>query len=291
MDTTTSYASIDISTAGAAVWWRLSGGLRLGELTQAWEDLGLDEGMLPKAPSAHTALARAAKELAGPRTLIRCLQRGGWAVVHERPQQDGLDYNVSAQVHLRDGACLVTPEDFDLADTVKAAFARHQQEVTQTDVSSWLAGLMKACKAVSLRDTGGIYFVPRQSLGDWHWMVQAIRAASNHVIFEMPCMRTDDAVRAIVDALTQEAEAEVAALSEELDKTIEGETKLGGRALDSRLAKADRVKEKVASYETLLGTGLATLHSKLDAVRAQLARARLATSTDSLGLGRLEDLG
>jgi hypothetical protein len=296
-----SYVAVEsVETAGSAVWWRLSGGLNLAALEAAWVEAGLDPELLPRAPSPQTALARAAKTQAGPRMLVRSLDGGkGWAIVAEKAQGEDLDYAVEARLGLNAaGQLVVKPVDHKRADELAASYRRHLTDLIQADVSPWLTKLMGTVHAVSLRDTGGVYFVPRTHLDMWRAMVAAIRKASSHAVLGMPCMRTDEAIEAITDAIAQEARAEAEALEEELAKAQSGDAdapKLGSRALEGRLTKADRVKAKVASYEALLGQKLDALHERLDEVKAKLARARLtveAGNGTSLGQGRLEvDLG
>lgn len=297
--TSTFIAVENIDTAGSAVWWRLSGGLNLAALEAAWLAEGLDPDLLPHAPTPAVALCRAAKTQAGPRTLVRSLDAGkGWAVVAERASGENLDYAVEARLYLDAASQLVVkPAEHKRAAELKASYRRHLEDLIQADVSPWLCKLMNSVHAVSLRDTGGVYFVPRTHLDHWKSMVKAIRAASSHVVLGMPCMRTDEAIEAILDAISQEVAAEANALDAELARSADPDAdapKLGDRALENRLAKADRVKAKVAAYEGLLGQGLDNLHSRLDEVKAKLARARLALDgNNSLGHGRLEavDLG
>ena len=44
--------------AGAIIWWRLSGELSLETLRDAWGAASLDSKLLPKEPTAVTAMAR-----------------------------------------------------------------------------------------------------------------------------------------------------------------------------------------------------------------------------------------
>ena len=95
----------DVSTAGGIIWWRLSGDTDLAALKESWLAAGLDEGLLPEAPTPTSAMARAVGELGTKRRLIRSLGVGqGWAVVDETPNADAtLSYETAATVTLKDG--------------------------------------------------------------------------------------------------------------------------------------------------------------------------------------------
>jgi hypothetical protein len=122
-----------------------------------------------------------------------------------------------------------------------------------------------------LRETGGFYFVPRDKAGLWRVFTGVVHAVSRHRVYEIPAMRSDEAVAAILAALESEAAAEAKALEDELCK---GE--VTARTCTSRLAKCRDLAAKVASYEQLLGANLDVLRERLGHLDAGLAEAALS---------------
>lgn len=268
-----------VSTAGAIVWWRLSGLLNIEALRSAWERAGLSEKWLPEAVGPSVACRRAAHEATDARKLVRSLPKGGVAIVNERKLQEDndLSYDTDCKVSINKiGHLVVEPADHPLREKLEADFIRFQEELTPADISSWLSRMMGRVEAVSLRDSGGVYFVPAYALPTWEKVVRAVRDASAHKVLAAPAMKSDEAVAAIEDAMMVEAEAEIAKLSEEL---LSG--KLGKRALENRVTGTQGLESKLARYEEIVGRRQDQVRTQLDTVRANLSVAiTLAESVD-----------
>lgn len=264
--------------AGAIIWWRLQGGVELERLRAAWEAEGLETAWLPSAPGPSVALTRAVNELRDTHRLVRSLPKGAGHVVKlERARKDvdgnvvDLDYDTDMRVALdKVGRVQVTPAWHDDAAKVTELFDRYQRELVQADVSPWLCRLVDKLSAVALRDTGGIYFVPRFELPTWERIVRALRAATAHTVSNVPAMRSEEAVRAIADAVSVEAEAEFESIMRQLE---DGE--LGERAIENRVELTRRIEGKVLRYEELLGEKLEKLHARAEELRASLSVAAI----------------
>lgn len=269
----------ELAEAGCVSYWRLSGAVDLGKLRSAWQDAGLDSQLLPASPSPETALRRSVSDLRAKRRLVRPLaRRGAWAIVDERVDKgtNTIDWHVTCRVTLAGGRVVIEPATHDLYDKVHTGYRQHLAELAPEDVSAWLVSLASREKAAALRDTGGVYFVPRPSMDFWRRATDAIRAASNHKIFRIPAMKNAEAVEAILDAVTEEAGRETAIMEAELLET--GDDALGLRAIDTRSARCAEVLEKVAAYEELLGVKMDTVRQRVEDLRAGLAAAALMAS-------------
>jgi len=268
--------SLDPNMAGAVVWWRLSGGVSHERLQEAWAEAGLDVKLLPLPPTPEQALRRSMREQEERRKLVRPLGNGKWALVQEKVEADDLAYSTELKV----GTNAVGEVEFDpaghaLEPAIREAFAQHSGQLSQGDISTWLVERVFAEQAVSLRDTGGIYFVPREHLESWRTVVRVLRSASSHALFEVPALRTDEAVDAILDAVSNEAKDDI----QNLEKALEGD-ELGARALSNRSDKAGRMLEKLKSYESLLGRSLDVFRERLESLQTELATAALAAGSD-----------
>lgn len=282
-----------VPTAGAIVWWRLSGTVDFEVIKKAWEKAGLDEKDLLTPCSPTTALRRAVDELREKRTLVRPLGRSnGFAIVkemltdaHDSAERLGatptvnreLEYDVLCKVMLDDvGRVKVetvgASDDLvnKIAKEVRENFERNLSTLETQDFSCWLVRMMPRLDAVGLREGGGVYFVPHDRVEHVAKVVGVLREVSSHIVNRVPAMRSDDAVEAILDAITQEAEGEAAALERALT-----ENKLGERGFENRLSHCDLVESKVARYEGLLGKNLDVLREKLEDLRARLTLAVL----------------
>lgn len=258
-----------LPTAGSVVWWRLSGPLNVEELGAAWERAGLDEALLPNGLTDDAALRKAVDgRKSSTRRVERLPNRSGWAIVEVGGEGDDPTFEVSCRVKLlADGALDISNPDFD---SLAEDFRRHREELPSGEVGSWLVRMAQKMNAVHLRPEGGIYFVPRASLDQWRAMAAVLQEVSKHTLYQIPAMRSDEAVRAVLDALTLEAGKAITDMEDDL---LQGS--VGARGLSNRADHCDRVKEKLSAYDSLLGDGLDVLRGELDKLKARLAAAAL----------------
>ncbi len=144
--------------------------------------------------------------------------------------------------------------------------------IASRDVSKWLVGLLAKLDAVPLRDAGALYFVPRHRLPEWQAIVAVLRASTENKVRQMPTLRSDEAVEAIIAAVERDARDAAKEIEDELST---GE--LGTRAIGTRKERAEAIAEKVRHYEDLLGTSLDTLRGRLQTLDAKIATAALAS--------------
>lgn len=268
----------DSTACGGVVWWLLSGLTDWGQLGQLWQAAGLAADLLPSVVSPDAALTRAMADLRAQHRLVRRLpDKSGWAVVEEIavPGND-LDYSVGLKVKLDAGDQLEFPPDArqNDVDLVRAAHLRYLSAMTTTDVSQWLVKLADGMGAVQLRRGGGIYFVPQKHMDTWRRYAAVVEKASNHQVWCIPAMRTNEAVKAVLAAVAAEAEAG----AEKLEQVL-GDGSCGAVALANRADEVGGIKAKVTAYEELLGVSLDALRERLDRLRASLAAAALVAQT------------
>jgi hypothetical protein len=270
-------AVVDQQATGAIVWWRLTGDVDVDVFQKAWLDAGLMKELLPEPPTPNTALGRAMREMSERRRLVRSLKGNkGWGVVNETATDTTLDYQMQIKASIEDGKLKVEPAGHNLSDEVKLKYATYCNSYTITDTSALLCSTVKALKAVPLRDTGGVYFVPRDQIPELRKVVTAIKSVSDHRVFEVPALRSDEAIEAILSALIAEADSETSAMETEFDTT-----ELGGRALRTRAGKAEALLAKVKEYETLLGKNLSAVTERVVGLKDALVTAALAAEQEA----------
>lgn len=281
------YVSVtsDIKTAGASVWWRLSGELTREDLARRLEDEGLDpEEWMPHVPSAERCFGRAVKSLYKSKDVnIESLKGGGYAVINKKKSTTDVEHTTEFAVKYTGGKVIDAGSCQSLflvpVDRISAETDRFAATVIADDISSWLISSAEKLGAVSLRDRGGIYFIPNGALDTWRKLASALVKASTgkHTIYSMTTMHEDDAVAAILDALTNEAEDFFTSCSEKIALD-----KIGGkRAIKNRMTDTEKLLSKILSYEDLLGRKLETLTEQVGDCELELSAALLkAEETD-----------
>lgn len=274
-------AVTDADTAGCIIWWRLEGELALGELQAAWAAAGLDEKLLPKNPSPAECLSRSVRTFQDKRRLARPLGRGkGWALVAEMlTASNDLRYHTVVKAYLDDDKIMQVIEGSEeMKDRLAASFQHHQATLLSADVSIWLSNvLVPKLEAIKLRDTGGVYFIPRQHVETLRKWVEILRSISGHVVYEVPALQSDEAVEAILAALMAEADHEIGAMETELDTE-----ELGKRAVKTREAKCEALRAKLETYAELLGVSMSQTNERIEGVQAALVEAAMADTGDAL---------
>lgn len=265
-------------TVGLIVWWRLSGDVAHVTLEQAATAAGLPEEDRPRPVGDATALRRAVRDQTNQRRLVRPLGRqDGWALVEEEVQGDRLIHRQVLTAKLVDGLPQLETYHEGLRAAVNAAFERHLGINTTGDVSDWVVRQVERARAVRLRDTGGIYFVPRDAVPAWHRVTATLRGVTDHRLFEVPALQNDEAVEAILDAVEREAAQAV----EELDAALaeaaaQAEGAPGPRSLRAKAERAGELAKKVGSYGELLGRAVDYMTERLGALQGSLVEAAMA---------------
>lgn len=257
--------------------WRLSGTVLLRSLQSLWLDADLNPEFAPEAPSDDVAFARAVRELSSPSVRAEKLTDGGWALVSKKQVADGAGADLRFGTELRvwmnaDETLRAEPENDPRAEQIAANFTAFQRELSQLDISQWLVEQVERLNATSLRDTGGIYFLPNTALEEWGKIVTVLRGCSVHKIFSVPALATDeDTIALVLDAIAQESRT----MFELLNKEIET-SNLSSRALESRKNRLFWFEQKLQKYEELLGTRLDSVRENLTAVDQSISHALIA---------------
>lgn len=271
------------NVAGRVVYWRLEGSVEHGVLVDAWRAAGLDEKLLPLPPTPERALKRALRGFSSKRLLVRPLKVPGYSLVSETAEDRHLEHGQTLTVVLVYGddagrpALEIEPAGHELAVDVRKRFLAELEELDTTDISNWLGRLTTAVHAVSLRDKGGVVFVPRDDLPTWDRFVGVLEDVSESKVFQIPAMPTSSAVEAILDAIVSEATDVAVEIENDLaDPAVE----LGPRALATRSGRCESTIAKVGRYEALLGARLDSIRKRIDDLKANIAAASLLAGAE-----------
>jgi hypothetical protein len=262
------------ATAGALVWWRLTGEIDHGAMCNAWVGAGLKDDDLIWRTSRADALAAAVARQTSKHTFARPLPKGGgWVLVNEATDTNtnDLSWAGNLRVSVNDRALAFSPIGHPAESAIQAAYAHALEAVSASAIGSWLAKQARNLGAIGLRQNGGVYFIPADVLAAWKERIAVIKSVSAHVFQAVPAMKTEDAVAAIIDAMEQEAGREAADLEAEI---MAGN--LTERALNTRAERTADIATKVARYEKVLGAAMPALAARLEQLEATIAAAVFA---------------
>ncbi len=279
-----------VNTLGVVTYWMMPAiETRYEMLEQAWAEQGLDPKLLPKPTGACKALHRALEAQKGPRRLPRPLAKGKhWAVVDEEVLgDDNLTHRVVATAKLEtiDGVkqkLVVTGNG--IASAIEAGYAAQMELINQNDLVSLMIAMARRCLAVTLRPTGGVYFIPAAGLEFWDRVCTVItRLSPQAVVYALKPEIDPTSVRAVLDAITAEAESDIATLNAELKASFDETVPLGTRALKTRSVAVDALTAKVASYASLLGQTMPGITTALEGLQIALVEAQARIESAEAG--------
>lgn len=172
---------------------------------------------------------------------------------------------------------IVIHGDEALKKLVLGKLGMYERVLTPTDFSSWLLSCANRLHAVGLRDRGGFYFIPKDRVEIWKRLVAVVQACSKHVCREIPAMRTEEAVEAILAAVTSETCAEMDRLERYLAKGDAMSTK----GLNAEERAAERVRQKLVHYCEVLGKRIPDLETRLEQLTGAITAAKVVAKGEA----------
>lgn len=262
---------------GAVVFWSLGTSSSVDLIRQGWEQIGPAWGRLAPKERNKVGILHDALSVVFPRSLLRPLEkREGFAVLHETRFKDEVSTICTHAVAIDESTEYIDFRrgyDMALRQRVVHEYDQQKQLVKPIQVATALIACVNELAGVSLRPSGGFYWLSDAALPTWDRLVAVVKAAGKNNIYQITHNFDAESIRAVRDAVLAEAEKEADAI---LSAVESGE--LGERGLKSQARAAENLQRKVQEYERILGEALpaaAAIASKaeLTAVSAHLTAA------------------
>lgn len=272
---------------GDLVFWSLSDAeIQRSTLEAIWANAGMPPGLLPEPPTAEKAMKVAVRECAvgHPEHLLRLGKEDAneivFAVVHEHRQGDGsLVYDQEARIQLDrvNEQVYADSPTHELVVAVRAAFSRLRMTHTADDVRRAIVKSLRSFSAVTLRDGGGVYWVPRPYAGQLRQLRSAIEQIGASAFYLLPVHENEDSSRTLGNVAKACVEEELAALKKEIDGFMIAPPDRPS-TLMRRLESFDALRAKAKLYRDILNVHVNDLDSQL---------ASLETSVEELLDGKI----
>lgn len=247
---------------GAVVFWSIGEWTSRDAIINGWKAVPPSHGIydwfdLAPQPRTNLACLRGAVNECHPKNLIRMLEkRDGFAVLEEKRYTDEVITNtiVSYKINDQGGIDVIRGWTADREADIRSAFAKQTALLKPSQVASALTDILRRMNAVTLRPTGGVYWLSDEYLDTWGQLTAVIEAASvgaRNTVYRITHQFDAHSVRAVRDAFLAEVEKEANKIMEEVDA---GE--LGENALKNRATQAEILQDKVREFERILGERL-----------------------------------
>lgn len=138
-----------------------------------------------------------------------------------------------------------------------------------------LTEIAKSLGATTVREAGGVYYLPNAGVPKWEEVIQAFQSAGASKVYCAKVVMDAETIRAVKDAIVSEVTEAATVLANEIAGNDLGEV-----ALQNRLNKARCLHTRVTEYSQILNDTLSHLHSIVGVAETAAASA-LAVQQDS----------
>ena len=257
---------------GDMLWWSLANA-RVDRVTleSLWASAGLSPEFLPEPPTAEKALKTAVRECAVGQAdhLIRLGKEDSaeivFAIVRETKHTDGsVTYTQEARVILDRAAERASTDQpgHSLAMAIMTGFERLRTTHTSDDVRRAMLKTLDSCCAVTLREHGGVYWVPAPFAETVRKLQLAIERIGSSRVYVLPVHKSDDASRTLGDVAKSAVEQELEALKTEIQGFLAAPPERIS-TLVRRLDAFEALRSKASLYKQILEVQVTDLDQTL----------------------------
>lgn len=257
---------------GDLVWWTLSdAAVARTSLEAAWAGANLPLELLPEPPTAEKALKTAVREVAlgKPDMLIRLGLENEhtiiFAVVRERKEADGsVIFTQEARVVMDRATENVTTDQPThlVAMGMTDAFHRLRTTHTADDVRRTVVRTLHGMAAITLRDGGGIYWVPKNHADALRRLQGAVQRIGSSRMYLLPVHASEDATRTLGDAAKLSIEEDLSALQSEIDGFLQSPPDRPS-TLVRRFDAFEALRQRAELYHQVLKVQVEALDTRL----------------------------
>ena len=299
-----------LSIGGAVSMFRIAKSTSLAEVKGKLENLDLGK-YTPEPRSEQSCLKAALGDVYRPedpkaeKYVLRPIKNGvkGFAVVCERPGDEksaGDDWGEVVATVGFDSEDNLTMDPFhsEKRDAIRGGMDGARKWLTAASVGKALVELAEhVCHAVSLRPTGGVYWVLDSYLPQWEEIARVFETSCAHKdergkdatptsVYVLRVVADEQMVRAVGDALTSEVEQALANIEVDIR-----EAELKEQACLSRLRRVGELSDKVKRYEESFKRPLTSLADAVQRSATAVAQATIQASAAAQSEHRLATAG
>ncbi len=265
---------------GDIVWWSLSDArINRDDLIRIWARESLPRELLPEEPSTERAFKSAIREaqIGHPDRLLRLAVETSdeivFGVVREERHGDGtLTYHQESRITLERGREQVTADapNHSLVADVLHRFELLRATHVSDDVRRTIVRTLDIFAAVSLRPSGGVYWVPVPYAPDVRRLQAAIQRIGTSVVSVLPVHRGPEAEQTLGEVARGSIEDELAALRAEIAGFVETPPDRTS-TLERRLDAFEALRDRAKLYRNVLAIQVTDLDQQLDSMTATVS--------------------
>jgi hypothetical protein len=266
---------------GDICFWMLSdAAIDRAALETHWLSAGLPPELLPEAPTAEKALKTSIREAAVGQhdRLIRLGKETEteivFAVVHEKKLEDGsVSFNQETRITLDRKTENLSSDDptHDLAQVIAGGFKRLRTTHTSDDVRRAVIRTLATFSAVTLRESGGIYWVPTPFSQQLRQLQMAVEKIGSSKVYLLPVHESADASRTLGDAALGAIQQELEQLKGEVEGFV-AQPPERPSTLARRFDAYEALRAKAQLYRDILQVQVLDLDAQLYSMTASVEK-------------------
>jgi hypothetical protein len=275
---------------GDLVFWTLAdAAVDRATFEARWQAAGLAAELLPEPPTTEKALKTAVREAAvGQQSrLIRLAVENEEALVfavvleEKHPETGTLTYAQEAKIALDRAFGTLTSdnEPHEIVQSVFTKFVRLRDTHGADDVRRTITRTLASFNAVTLRESGGVYWVPSPFAKHLRQLQTCIEQFGQSEVYLLPVHDSADASRTLGDVATQALQDELEALKSEVAAFV-NQPPERATTLVRRFDAFEQLRARAALYRDILSVQVKDLDTTLDglteAVETMLAQKQKA---------------
>lgn len=264
---------------GDVLFWTLHDAtVARSALEQTWKANNLDVSLLPEPPTPEKALKAAIRDnQAGhPELLLRFCRESDaevmFAVVREKRDQSGnLEYVVECRIALEKKSERLTLDDpaHEIARSVARRFRELRHTHSSDEIRRCIVRTLSSFSAVTLRESGGVYWVANVHADDLRRLQAAIESIGSSRFHLLPVHDSPEAQVTLGEAAARSLEDELTELKQEVEEflTVPPDRR---STLTRRIASFDALRSKAQLFRDVLKVQVGDLEMQLDQLTASV---------------------
>lgn len=267
------------SHLGDLIWWALADArVNRATLEGVWAGAGLDLGALPEPPSAEKALKTAVREaqVGEASRLIRLGKEDEaeliYAVNREDRHEDGsITYVQETRIVFdrNTEAIGADASGHDLVAAVRTRFGELRSTHSSDDIRRAMMNVLNACAAVTLREHGGVYWIPAPHAATLRKLQAAVEKIGSSRVYLLPVHASADANKTLGEAAVAALTDELTALKAEVE-AFQNSPPERQSTLVRRLDAFEELRGKAELYRSVLSVTVADLDQTLTVLTASV---------------------
>ncbi|OPX87900.1 MAG: hypothetical protein A4E53_02272 [Pelotomaculum sp. PtaB.Bin104] len=289
---------VDLEFLGNLTWFTITDcRIKRADLEAMFTEAGIDNAYMPKEINKRDAFRRAAKVGEVKKAplnddqflnvMVRDVRQDKDNIIKQLVREvvdaknERLEYKPVANLSLFDELHVIPIVDMNYserlaASKIESAFEIEKENYDGRTIRNIVMNVLKDCKPVAVRPSGGVYFVPQEYQPIIDSLRVFVERASDHSItgfksrlYKVPVVNAEEQLQMLEESLEDQVKAEAGSMVEEMTKLIKSGKDISQSAAAKYIQRVKDLSNMVKRYEEMLNTQIVEAQADLELVTKQ----------------------